>query len=85
MHNQKTLYVNFSFLHPIARAKMSGVVPGVNGTIIVIIRPDCCARAASGHATTALPRSVMNSRRCMSDPKLKRQYLIGSNEHFDRG
>jgi uncharacterized protein YchJ len=25
----------------------------------------CCARAASGHVAAALPRSVMNSRRCM--------------------
>jgi hypothetical protein len=27
----------------------------------------------------------MNSRRRMSDPKLRRQHLIGSNECFDRG
>jgi hypothetical protein len=27
------------------------------------IRSGCCARAASGHATAAPPRSVMNSRR----------------------
>src|SRR5262245_60173842 len=27
--------------------------------------PDCCARAASGHAVTPLPRSAMNSRRLM--------------------
>src|ERR1700750_2977202 len=30
------------------------------------IRSDCCARAASGHVTAALPRSVMNWRRLMS-------------------
>ena len=27
----------------------------------------------------------MNSRRCMSDPKLKKRHLSGSNEYFDRG
>jgi len=27
----------------------------------------------------------MNSRRRMSDPKLRRRHLIGSNEYFDRG
>src|SRR6516165_9740355 len=31
--------------------------------------PDCCARAASGHAVTALPSSVMNSRRLMGCPQ----------------
>jgi hypothetical protein len=30
----------------------------------------CCARAASGHATAAPPRSVMNSRRFMSNMAL---------------
>src|SRR5262249_14156494 len=29
----------------------------------------CCARAASGHATAAPPRSVMNSRRLITAPK----------------
>ena len=29
------------------------------------IRSGCCARAANGHAAAALPRRVMNSRRCM--------------------
>src|SRR5262245_61627279 len=29
----------------------------------------CCARAASGHAVTALPSSVMNSRRLMGCPQ----------------
>jgi hypothetical protein len=28
---------------------------------------DCCARAATGHATAAPPSSVMNSRRLMSN------------------
>ena len=27
----------------------------------------------------------MNPRRCMSNPKLKRRYFRGSNEHFDGG
>src|ERR1039458_7254293 len=35
----------------------------------------CCARAANGHAAAAPPRSVMNSRRLMSDPKLKETVL----------
>ena len=33
------------------------------------IRSPCCARAASGHAAAAPPRSVMNSRRCMCPRK----------------
>jgi hypothetical protein len=33
------------------------------------IRSGCCARAARGHAVAAPPRSVMNSRRFMSDPQ----------------
>src|SRR5437870_4540640 len=32
------------------------------------IRPPCCARAASGHAAAAPPRSVMNSRRFIRSP-----------------
>jgi hypothetical protein len=30
----------------------------------------CCARVARGHAATAPSKSVTNSRRCMSAPKL---------------
>jgi hypothetical protein len=45
----------------------------------------CCASAASGQAAAALPRSVMKSRRRMSDPKLRRRYRIGLTEYFDRG
>src|SRR5260370_41796207 len=30
----------------------------------VYLLPACCARAASGHAAAAPPRSVMNARRC---------------------
>ena len=48
-------------------------------------RSGCCAGAASGHATAAPPKSVMNSRRLMSVPKLRRRYLSGSIEYFDRG
>jgi hypothetical protein len=40
--------------------------------------------ATIGHAA-APPRSVMNSRRRMLAPKLRRRHLSGSNEHFDRG
>jgi hypothetical protein len=36
--------------------------PSCRTPIIGIV---CCARAASGHATAAPPKSVMNSRRCM--------------------
>jgi hypothetical protein len=32
--------------------------------------PACCARAASGHAAAAPPRTVMNSRRFMSDVRI---------------
>ena len=32
------------------------------------IRSGCCARAASGHAAAAPPRSVMNSRRLHVPP-----------------
>jgi hypothetical protein len=37
----------------------------------------CCARTASGHAATAPPRRVMNSRRRISAPKLRGQHCIG--------
>ncbi len=36
-----------------------------------------------GYATAAPPRSVMNSRRCMSAPKLRRRHPIGLIEYFD--
>ena len=45
----------------------------------------CCARAANGQAAAVPPISVMNSRRFMSDPKLRKLHLSGSNEYFDRG
>jgi hypothetical protein len=45
----------------------------------------CCARAPNGHVAAAPLRSVMNSRRRISAPKLRRQHCIGSNEYFDRG
>ena len=44
----------------------------------------CCARAASGHAAAAPPRTPRNSRRLMSAPRLRRRHRIGSNECFDR-
>ena len=46
--------------------------------------PAAARGAASGHAT-APPSSVMNSRRCISSPKLRRRYPNASNECFDRG
>ena len=49
------------------------------------IRSGFCARAAMGHVAAEPATSVMNSRRRMSDPKLWRQHLSGSNEYFDRG
>ena len=45
----------------------------------------CCARTVNGKAAAAPPRSVMNSRRRISAPKLRGQHCIGSNEYFDRG
>src|SRR6202011_1299178 len=40
---------------------------------------------ASGHETAAAPpRSVMNSRRRISAPKLRGQHCIGSNGYLDR-
>ena len=44
----------------------------------------CCARAATGHAATAPPRRLVNSRRRISAPKLRGQHCIGSEEYFDR-
>src|SRR5262249_8468287 len=38
------------------------------------IRPGCCARAASGHAATAPPSSMMNWRRLIQSP---RRHAIG--------
>jgi hypothetical protein len=47
---------------PMLRARMSGPVPGVNGTTMVMVRPAVCADAASGSAKAAAsasaPRSV---------------------------
>ena len=45
----------------------------------------CCARAASGQAPPHRRASVMNSRRFMSDPKVRKRHLSGSNDYFDRG
>ena len=42
-------------------------------------------RVRRGHAAVAPPSRVMNSRRCMSSPKLRRRYPNASNECFDRG
>jgi len=44
--------------------RASGDPPRTNATTGIA---GCCARAASGHATAAPPRSDMNSRRLMSD------------------
>ena len=45
--------------------------------------------AAHAHLTATSQRrrreALMNSRRRMSAPKLRRQHCIGSNEYFDRG
>ena len=37
------------------------------------MRSGCCARAASGHAAAAPPRSVMNSRRRMCPLRIRRK------------
>ena len=39
------------------------------------IRSGCCARAASGHAAAAPPRSVMNSRRLHCVLRLRTTFL----------
>src|SRR6516164_6882351 len=41
-----------------------------------------CARAASGHATTALPNSLMNSRRLMASPAPRTKSGIKRLSHF---
>jgi hypothetical protein len=43
------------------------------------------AHTASGQLAAAPPRSVMNSRRLMFAPKLRRRHRIGLNEDTDRG
>jgi hypothetical protein len=50
-----------------------------------IVKLWACAMVASGQVAAAPPSSVMNSRRCMSYPKLRRRHLSGSNEYFERG
>jgi len=40
----------------------------------------CCARAASGHVATALPKNVMNSRRFMQAPPRRRMGAIVSRQ-----
>jgi winged helix-turn helix protein len=49
-------------LQPTALSSASGISTPMRRT-----RSPCCARAASGHAAAALPNSVMNVRRFMSD------------------
>ena len=47
-----------------------------------------CALAAGGQAVEAAvapPKSAMNWRRCMSDPKLRKTASYRLNEYFDRG
>ena len=71
------------------RTRLSGLSMGNgNTTPIRRSRSLCCARTVSGArtgVTTAPPRSVMNSRRRMLVPELRRRHLIGSNDCFDRG
>src|SRR5262249_46412594 len=43
---------------------------------------DCCARAASGHATTVLLKSLMNSRRLMASPAPRTKSGIKRLSHF---
>jgi hypothetical protein len=51
------------------------------------MRPGTCAKSCSGAETEAAapPRKVMNSRRSMSAPKLRRQHHIGLSAYFGRG
>jgi hypothetical protein len=45
-----------------------------------LIRSDCCARAASGHATAAPPSRVMNARRLIQSPcRLGRKGSAGTS------
>ena len=48
-------------------------------------RPTCCAGAACGHIAAAPPRSVMNSRRLMLDPRIKRTHHNDETQYFHRG
>ena len=71
------LDLDVAVFHPSKRLKSlsKGRNPGVSFRIVLgrcpcknttrRSRSACCARAASGHAAAALPRSVMNSRRFM--------------------
>src|SRR5262252_1780533 len=43
---------------------------------------DCCARATSGHATTVLLKSLMNSRRLMASPAPRTKSGIKRLSHF---
>src|SRR6516165_2557595 len=43
---------------------------------------DCCARAASGHATTVLLKSLMNSRRLMAFARPRTKSGIKRLSHF---
>jgi hypothetical protein len=76
---------SFSFdrLSAAAFSCARSLAAGFAGGPIVKLR--LCAIAASGHAAVAPPRSVMNSRRFMSAPKLRRQDCIGSNDYFSSG
>jgi len=64
---------------------LRNAIVGLLLDIKVSNRPCVAARAVSGHVAAAPPKSVMNSRRAMPYPKLRRRHITGSNEHFDRG
>ena len=58
--------------HAVSRRCVSGLSPAcAHSTPIRRILPDCWARAASGHAVEAPPRTPRNSRRLMSAPGLR--------------
>jgi hypothetical protein len=40
----------------------------------------CCALAASGHTTVALPRNVKNSRRLIAAPRLRTGHRINPHQ-----
>ena len=48
-------------------------------------RARCCARAAIGHVTVALPTSPMNSRRFTAAPKLRTSHRNGYPTSFKQG
>jgi hypothetical protein len=71
--------------HPCACSKLDLVGQVDYFATAISVRIKTVAAAATGYDDAAPPSSVMNSRRRMSAPTLRRRHCNGSNQNLDRG